>query len=543
MDEPKRRIPLLVKVTALTTLALFIAPATRYIAWRHAKQVLFRAAGRTTYEQLTARHPRDVQMQLVLAMQRLDQPPPAGKTQMEAPLLVAFRDLTNRVPDQPAVYANALRYLAHGRGIVGRAEEYALSSEQAPKHITSADPAILAEFDGYAAAGERIDATNGYFPMMRAASLFAVHRDEEALSAVQRAADKPRWDDYIADEVEGNWRMQRELWGTDNAMVRLLIETCVLYPHHATLSNAMRVATALAVQAEQNGGTERGYAIRRSVRRCGELMVSEGRSLMVSENGCGIATIATARPGGADPLPQSYNPKIQASNNALRIGRYRDYMNQIGHPEEAIAAQRDVAAAEMVQKASSRGPGIDESLNSVNSIFTHWQVGACALLNALWLLIAGASAHALSRIQKPRNTSPFLMRASLCIGAALLAVFILWQANVLPEHYHCQAVSELWHNTSAWLQALAATALPLLIALVSIAYGRRLRIPIGVSLSRGFRHLAVPAACLAILTWSAVIVSWTRPEARLNAYLDHSLHGEGQYNSQLKHIPWPERGP
>lgn len=81
---------------------------------------------------------------------------------------------------------------------------------------------------------------------MRSIGLFAAHRDSEALAAIDRAAAKPRFDDYIADEVHSRWRIRELMYGRESAVQRAVPQAAVLFPHYARLRAVTRVAIHLA---------------------------------------------------------------------------------------------------------------------------------------------------------------------------------------------------------------------------------------------------------------------------------------------------------
>ena len=69
----------------------------------------------------------------------------------------------------------------------------------------------LEAFDRDAAAGERLDPDNAFFPLMRSVGLFAEHRDDEALAAIQRAGAKPRFQEYaLGSAAHSHWNASRQ---------------------------------------------------------------------------------------------------------------------------------------------------------------------------------------------------------------------------------------------------------------------------------------------------------------------------------------------
>src|SRR3569833_2827151 len=115
--------------------------------------------------------------------------------------------LESRFPDRPSVYANLLRWYTRSRVRVTRpeAKEGAERRSEQTRHLAETD---LAEIDRLAERGETLDPNNTFNPLLRAAGLYESHRDAEAEAAVERAAAKPAWADYGADEAEGQQRLR-----------------------------------------------------------------------------------------------------------------------------------------------------------------------------------------------------------------------------------------------------------------------------------------------------------------------------------------------
>ena len=70
-------------------------------------------------------------------------------------------------------------------------------------------------------SGESRDTDNAFWPAMLSATYFAAHRDEEAISALTRAAHKPRWDAYLYEEVLGQWRLYSATYGDHGATQKI----------------------------------------------------------------------------------------------------------------------------------------------------------------------------------------------------------------------------------------------------------------------------------------------------------------------------------
>ena len=188
---------------ASVLIVLLIAPPTRWLVRLQAFPGLVGGGpGRAGF---VRDHPNDYQIQLG----------GQGDAPGQTPVQYA-RSLVPRFPDSPSLRANILRYATTDEVHLKRPEEDMLLASAAPQTPAGNSPggsrddppdaAALAAFDADAAAGERLDPDNAYFPFMRAVGLFAANRDAEGQAAVLRAGTKTAWREYYQDEVEGRWR-------------------------------------------------------------------------------------------------------------------------------------------------------------------------------------------------------------------------------------------------------------------------------------------------------------------------------------------------
>ncbi|MCC6727740.1 MAG: hypothetical protein IT208_00200 [Chthonomonadales bacterium] len=552
------------------------------------------AAGLVAY---AARHPRDLGVQVASAVRR----PASAEERSEA-----IRALKARFPDEPAVYATALRFAALEAVRIDR-DENDDPPRSRPVDRTrrrkSPAPEALARFDRDALAGERLDPTNSFFPLMRALGLFAGHRDQEAVQALLSASARPGWNDYCRVEVAGAEQMQREGLGDRSALGRLTVDAVTVYPHLAGMRAVARMGLAMAIDAERAGRPEDGLTIRRALGRIGGRMRARSESLIGSLVGIAIAAIATGTPGGeVEPAA----PRDQEVWTARRMAAYTAYMERIGHPEEARRARAERAAG-----ALARGGGrafYSLPLSRVGDVARWWAWDIPLLLNALWMLLLGLGSEALARTAPMRGGRPLptAMRRALAGGAALGAVSAVavlsglggWpgtplllgallggallasaaaaRLDGLPREAAGVAVAAsgaalaLWlvafqfqcasvyvpaalalmgneraapAASAALLWAVYAPALPLLVAGLLVALSRVWRVPASVGIVRGFAGIGVPVACLLLLGYTAAVMLTARQEAAAQASITASNRGEGAYAASLAGTEWPGEVP
>jgi hypothetical protein len=204
--------------------------------------------------------------------------------------------------------------------------------------------AELAAFDRDAAMGEGLDPDNAYFPMMRAVGLLAARQDAQALAAIRRAGEKPRWEDYCGQEVEAKWRLCAAA-GLPGAIPRTCTTAATLLPQFFPIIDGSSVATYLATQAEVAGRPEEGLAIRRALGKFGSLLRVQARWQIGAHAGIAITRTAMSRPGGSPPIPE-VGPD---EGRQARLNVFCNYLERVGHPDQAQWWRAESAAADQVK--------------------------------------------------------------------------------------------------------------------------------------------------------------------------------------------------
>ncbi len=404
-------------------LALVIAPQTRWLVWAQ----LF--PGRLTpgrYEQqkqaFVRSRPSDYQVQL------------AGKPDGTSVVQIAYaRSLVSRFPNSASLRANILRYATLGAVHMHRNESYFVENapipayDAAPGHPPST-PAQLAAFDADAAAGERLDPDNAYFPFMRAIGLFAANRDAEGLAAVQRASTKHVWQEYYQDEAEGGWRISRTIYGGQETIAVAAVSASLLFPHYQQLRAVARIVVYKAVLDEQAGHFEAGLAKRNAIGRCGKVMEIKSTVLIGNLVGVAINSISRYRPGGAPPLAANTNLSDKEQMQK-RLDLYCAYVVKIGHPEAAAQARADVADWQQIRRITSHlddfyfGMGLSRINHLMVALIAGWIIfPAIFVLLALGLVAAG-----LKRLPRVQAGLPLPAGATVGFwGLVVTSAALIW---------------------------------------------------------------------------------------------------------------------
>jgi len=504
-------------------LALLIAPQTRWLGRLQILTVLrlyhplpsgpcytgSSAGDRDRYQAVAARHPDDFAIQYAAAVTDDGH----DKT------LAGLHALTTRFPDRPALYANLLRYEMLGKIHLQRPEDNLLAGLP-PSHKFDTGyhnaPTDLASFDADAAAGERLDPDNAYFPLMRAVGLFAAFRDAEGLAAFRRASTEPSWREYCADEVEARWRLHEEAFGDPGALGRVAAAAGLLLPQYQQLRALARLILVKAVQQEQAGHRKEGLELREALRRCGDLIRVQSTYGIGALVAVAICEIATDRTGGMTP-PKATPGLSPDQWGRRRLDAYCAYATRLGHPEFAARARAEEAAGQQVSALIEINNPMaeDQRIQPFLRLTRWWQVGVVVLSNILWLLLFGGLAAGLGRTRWVQsvggNKKPVLSRRAALrrgiITAGILAAGFLLADSLLHFFQPPNLLGGIIRSIETLFLLLAVFALPPTLAVYLLRRGFRLPLfswpgllrSVGVALLAG----SVLYGLCALLGWQA----------------------------------------
>nr|CAA9232912.1 hypothetical protein AVDCRST_MAG63-1050 [uncultured Armatimonadetes bacterium] len=600
----KRRMGLL-GIAGGVLIVLLLLPATGWLVraqlWMStgasARSYDPAASGRR-HARAAALHPDDLPLQMAYALQR-------GEASANDDAVVRLRPLLPRGGDEPVLHAAILRFSTAGAVVLWRDEQHLLSAS--PPAVgttrravpTSANrPETLAAFDASARAGERLDPDNAFFPLMRAVGLMAAGRDGEAIAAVLHAGQKGGWNDYVAETVEGRWRLNLAANGEPGALARTAQFSAELLPHFAVLRSLVRVATVKAIEAERAGHTDEGFAIRRAITRCGAAMRVHSSSYIGSLVGSAISATASTRPGGAPAISEEDGEE----QGRKRVAAYRDYLVRSGHGEEGrYFAEEDRMRSEMRAIYTKAEASTEYGLGSLRKLAAWWGTGLLTLVSALWLVAGGVAASLIfrfsARVQDGRPMSPGARRgavvglaaAPVCLGllppeswwwlavsltgAAAIGVAFAsrrgrdalpgWRAfatsgaavaaSGMAVTRQANGATAFWiartdpsagstvgaDGVTMLLMTALVLAVPLFLLCVGAVISRIVRVPVSVGLARGLRRLAVPGACVLLIVYGGIATATARMEARMRDAVAQQVRHEGRYYAGIAGAAWP----
>jgi hypothetical protein len=573
-------------IAAGTLVAVALAPATGWIARGHLA-VLFglenttitRSMGelglkgypssptwgdRRELDNLVKSRPNDFPLQMAIAM-RIGAEERSRTTEItkspQHSLGAYIRRLANRFGDQPGLYATAIRMDTTGYVRVARPETALLTEEHMddkPRPQQLPSPDNLATFDQDCATGERLEPDNAYFPAMRAIGQFGARQDALAIESLIRASTKSRWDEHIADEVNGKWRLSETESGGRNALGRMAVSAAILFPHYAQLRAAAQMATLKAMEEEQNGRPKEGARIRTALMRIGDMMRYHSTSLIGCLVGVAETHIAFGRPGGAPPIKaraevgSGFTAREQDENARMRFQALADYWEQNGLSDDVPTAKaRMESGIKTRNQIAAMLPVSTFNEKTFAWLALLWCGGALVLANVWWLLVFGGigsivlSRRVAGRRERMPKSGPYVLAV-----VSVLFVLLCVRAAVSQHQFvdaHVQIVSAFQGMEPGkgepetnpmraldWLFAAAPTLIIVMSAIVSLVR----RVPLRVGISQGLSRVGIPAACLLVLAFSGLCVVTARYEDRVNAAIEQTVRHEGRYLSRLTGQEW-----
>jgi hypothetical protein len=402
--------------------------------------------------------------------------------QNEAQTRDALLRLQQRFPQRPEVYASLLR---------NQMKSFPLGREEEVRHfrggdsVRPANPESAQRVLEWAQRGETLDPENAFFTGMRLRALLALRRDKEALSALQQAAQKAYWNDYLAKQAEAEIAYWRERHGRASGDTDIVITVAVLFPHLASERAVARVFMAKAWQLEQQGRSQDALQIRIALARYAQRMVNEQNTIRTL---VGIAIIK---------LAASEPPDKTASTAEQRYQRFLKRLETQGFTREARWFRAELERVQTISERIRQGMEVFVDRHLLPAMQAYYiQLLAILVLQGLALLW----------------------------GVTMILLWVAqrkhWKANLI-----ILSVLVAWLLTATWfvlsstgaLMADVVTAIEAAQQLLSVQYSLPFSLPQGWTrwgLPIGTSFLGLAFISLAVL-W-AVWKGAESPEAMLN---------------------------
>ena len=181
--------------------------------------------------------------------------------------IMVYQRLIEKYPEEPALYANLLRYACVYGPFNGpaRPEIAKPDSQPLPAWKPYADSPELRLVEHAIKKGKELDPGNAYFDVFEAILRFGQERDAEALAAIHRAAGGPSFDSHVSEEMYAALRDTRRSMGPVFYWLSPTqhVYVCIAgrFPHLARYREAVRMADWYAGQDAKAGRTREAMTI------------------------------------------------------------------------------------------------------------------------------------------------------------------------------------------------------------------------------------------------------------------------------------------
>ncbi|MGC4043268.1 MAG: hypothetical protein QM758_05645 [Armatimonas sp.] len=385
-----------------------------------------------------------------------------------------------------------------------------------------------------AEVSEKLDPDNAFFPAMTAVGLAAQGKETEALIALHRAAEKPRFDDGSTALVQGKLDLLEAAQGRTPHIARMAVAAAETYPHYAPLRSLSRIALSEAVAAEKAGDVERGFEIRQDIQKLGLRVRIDSAPFIGVLVGNALIAISASEPGGANTTEWKKLQRAGESDEAAQLRRqeitgesWRAWCVAHGHPERADVWQNvwefRTGTKDLFQRVEPRNPiSVTVAMQEMSLFIAS---GLLFLLAAGSGLAAWLSRRTLAstRWQARFGDAPTLDIHPSRIAVPMLAGIGLGVAALLGAS-RFPGPDALVRLSVVGIALIALSGPIAQGTLMFVAARRKLGYPL-LSARASARSGGLIAACLWIL-WAGVQFAIAAREDTLRAGLDEITHNE-----------------
>jgi hypothetical protein len=438
--------------------------------------------------QEVAKHPDDAQAWLALAV-AAGYPPGSGP-----PNIKAFERAIELKPEWPAPYLALGARLVRGGPGVYRPELAALGPRFAEqerwqkKSLTAERRATLARAWEALQRARSLDPDNAAPDYLLAYIALQEHRDDDALALLRDGSGKNHWSVGAREAsiavYETAARRASPLHG---AMFTMMTLAAPLSDANPQLRELARIATGMAVLAQQKGDPERAIFLRQSVMHLGEGMATDAYTALDAVVGISLWDI-----GGGERLTPAEAATAQAGLPAWKP----DEGEQLAERRRDAFTRARVAKCAAYLRAHGRAD-LAEQVVSYSDELLAWLKGLTKAVRSPWFG-PGSLVWALGACAAPIATAGLGLA---WIGACGLAYLVLWALKRRP-------VPVVWARWKWGLVGLGCFGASALVALG----------PGGGRLSSPFSPWEPPAvapwavtcviAGLPLLVVSALVITW-----------------------------------
>jgi hypothetical protein len=472
--------------------------------------------------------------------------PPTPPEDAEAVTIRRLQDLEARFPASAAIRAHLLRYLLVAKVKLERPEVdqvYGVRPPRVkkfPRRPSSVE--ALGLFLQAAAQGQQLDPENGFFDTMLAVRDFVQKEDAEALRDLQRAAEKPRWNDYALDDVRNQWRLLQNAYGDRGAPQKARGFEHLLFPHFGPIRNTAALALWHTGRLEKAGAVRGARTVRHAVMQLGMRLLESSPTTIGRHVG-----LAMFWEGGYSvPLVHPSYPNREAADYALRQrkARYERLLRSHGETVEAdwVHAQKE-RADRIGDQLHIQQALWDQNVPFSHGRWTGWWTLGFLILRQVFLLAALGLAATLWAV-RPVPTPTRAHRSSHAGWQALgMAVLVLAQLLITVG----RSFGLIWSNIDPELVLRLMLAIGLGCGLAQLlarararqdGHGRAVNVPswAGVSLA-----LLITPFVLWMATGSAVVLGTAMTAGLVSIGMLAVAHASG--NQQKRAVRYPRWRP
>ncbi len=147
---------------------------------------------------------------------------------------------SRRHPERPEILATLLRHTPRLTYSLAQERENAKAILQSAQTSRDLERQYLTEVLAWSREASRSDPDNSFFSQMEFVLLYTLGKDSEAIDALHRAAQKPRWDDYTFVEYDATQYFLRQHGVPRIGAVELASLASTLFPHYGMMRSAVR---------------------------------------------------------------------------------------------------------------------------------------------------------------------------------------------------------------------------------------------------------------------------------------------------------------
>ncbi|HEY3414380.1 MAG TPA: hypothetical protein VGM51_15185 [Armatimonadota bacterium] len=538
-------------IVLVSLLAVFIAPPTRRAAYEQARLVLgltppeayawpavwgaehvphsLAKRRTTTYKRLAAAHTDDIGLQMAVAIESV----PFSFTEFPKANVYGLRPLLKRYPRSPVLYAALLQYGSQCLGDVGNEYKAASPKYQPMRDAIDPRPAhplprvTFAEYDGWAAAGERLEPDNAWFTAMRAVGYSQQHRSGAALAAMERAAKKEDWEDYDSVLTVAVTNLPIEAYGRTDPLVFPRMMTLM----SGTLRSALYETTRDESRAaEKAGHIEEGLRIRRSAWHLARLWRLNSRTAIGAMSSDPVTSAALRGLGG----PEKRDPNLtNVQQRAAHRKAVLSWLDRTGHRSDADFLRRDMAQRDEMYAIIKAGLHKADSVRIMVWAAATWGAAATLFNAALWLALL---AMAVSWVAGTTGRRGLRRLTAWAVAIALLA----WQARAMQGFFADAPVALSPFAIGCLAAAAFAFSVPLVLYSVFALTALLRRKPFRKSVGDWLRASIIPTACVLAMLFVGVSIWGVKPQRTWRENLYGQTFGEVKYYAHLVGKTWPE---